>query len=202
MGHLVCTYTYVRNGTHGALCPNGVSRSLHAARAIPPYSSLLSPVLLLAFRYCILVPPVYIRSLPQALAAHLLLLPQTAGSPHWLREKTRERDKDWEGGRYHYILRDTLNGPRSTLPRAVPSRGILARESSILHEGIGSSLPIAHPCRGCTKLYDFAYMGQCTNFLFFYLISRNRTLAFMWRRSFRIRLWKKDIKEKDTREEV
>lgn len=122
MGHPVCTHTDVRGGTHGALCPNGVSRSLHAARAIPPYSSLLSPVLLLAFRYCILVPPVYIvRFHTGPGRAFIIITPNGRLSPHRPREreKKRERDEDREGGRYHYILRDTLNDPPSR--RAAPS---------------------------------------------------------------------------------
>lgn len=74
------------------------------------------------------------------------------------REKKRERDEDREGGRCHYILRDTLNDPppRVASRRAI-HRGILARESSILRGGIGSSLPIARrSVSGVYRVYDFA----------------------------------------------
>lgn len=86
---------------------------------------------------------------------------------------TRRRDRHREGEKgeeerqgsrereiYLYISRDTLNGPPSR--RAAPSTGggILARESSILHGGIGSSLPIASRvvyCRGLYRVYEFVH---------------------------------------------
>jgi len=57
-GHPVCTHTPPRRHAR-ALCPNGVPRSLHAARDTAVVLFYRRYYFSLAFRYCILVRPVY-----------------------------------------------------------------------------------------------------------------------------------------------
>lgn len=172
MRHPVCTHTHTRPERHarGSLSERrGVSRSLHAARAIPPYSSLLSPVLLLAFRYCILVPPVYIRSLPQALAAHLLLLPQTAGSPHRPRERETER-RGLRGRETPLYITGHVKRPSLASRRAIHEESSLVRALFCM-EGSKAHFPLlAASCTGCTilRIYGGDAVGKIS--LFFILL--------------------------------
>lgn len=63
-------------------------------------------------------------------------------------------------------------------PRIHHPRGILARESSISHGGIGSPLPIARRItQGMCKVYDFAY--KCALWNFFLYMFRFKLNSFV-----------------------
>jgi len=153
-GHPVCTHTPPRRHAR-ALCPNGVPRSLHAARDTAVVLFYRRYYFSLAFRYCILVRPVYPfvcfhRPWPRIYYYY----PERPVAQERKRER-RERKEDTS------ISRDVKRPPRrvSTIhEESSLVRALFRMEGSeahfpllvALHRGCAECITILHTLRTCS----------------------------------------------------
>lgn len=162
-GHPICAHTSLRRHAQ-TLCPNSVPRSLHTARDTAVVLFYRRYYFSLAFRYCILVRPVYpfVRFQRPWLATHLLLLPRTTGPPH--RQRKGEREKGTS------ISRDVKRPPFCRVSGRNPC-------SWELYFARRDRKPTSHcspPCTRDVQRYDFTYKRVLCNFYLRFVL--NRTL--------------------------
>jgi len=173
---------YARTHLHGGMArtgslseQRGVPRSLHAARDTAVVLFYRRYYFSLAFRYCILVRPVYPfvcfhRPWPRIYYYY----PErparrTESERKGKSERERERGRGGEEKEDTTISRDVKRSPSRRISNI---RGILARESSILHGGIGSPLPIARrvaqedvqSVRFCIRTCYMEFLSVCVPF--------------------------------------